>query len=391
MANKLIKGYCLFGILVILVNACTNHSNELVSPAIPETSINLKFFIGGFNQSEGEVKTGFAWALSSLGAELPNGSLDRLMLTGTGSTVYEVDLSQAGFDDEALQALGTVIATLKQSQAYAMNNYIEMGRFVMLTLNSSYHYYKITGASETLMDFRSKHKFGNSKMRVINSGVSNIDRLIEIADADKVEEIAYLATEGSGSFEEGTFLAEEFEVFDFMSNGQLRFGIYDKAGNLKAAADPSITQAGKPSKCLWCHETNIQPFFTNNPVLIGADYLSKQQFMEILNVQNQYLAHYRDTLKSEVNFSNLQDHRFLEYLYIDFMEPSLERIAQEWNMDVDEAADILEGIPTHTQLEYNIKNVYHRKDIDHLAPYATIEVPESARELSKHEPNFFVF
>lgn len=389
MANRLIKSFCFVAITLIVINACVNNSLESITPT-PDTTINLKWFNGSFSQTEDEMRTGFAWALSSLGAEIPTGSLDILM-TEITPNVYQVDLSKAAFSGNSLNALGVVVSTLKNSPAYEMNNYVEMGRFIMLTLNSSYHYYEITQLPKTLSEFKSNYEFAGKKMRIINSGISNVERLVEISEADQFGEIAYKATEGLGSFEEGTFSAVEFEVFDFMANGQLRFGLYDLSGNLKAVADPEITRAGKPGKCLWCHEINIQPFFTSNPVLSGADYLSADQFSQILNNQNLFLAEHRDALDSEINFMNLQDHRLMEYLYIDFMEPAIARIAEEWNMEIEEAEEFLKDVPTHTQSEYGIKNLFHRNDIEHLAPFSSIEVPESAREFSMNEPNFFDF
>lgn len=390
MGIKLIRIFSCIAAISILLYSCVNNTEEIVDKE-EDLIIRLKWFSGSFDQSKEEAKAGFAWTLSSLGALLPAGSVDKVM-TEFEENLFEIDLSQAGFTDEALEALGTIVSRMKSSHAYETNSYIEMGRFVMLTLNSSNHYYEITQAPKTIDEFRSNYAFNNgAKMRVIKSSISITPRLIEIAEASKYEEIAYLAVEGIGSFEDETFEAKEFEVFSFMPNGQLQFAIYDVNGRLKEAADDSFTIAGKLAKCLWCHETSIQPLFQEDPVLEGDTFISEEDFSILRDKQNLFLAEYRSSLRGDIDFFNLQDHRFQEYLYIDFMEPSIERIALEWGMGIDEVALILADVSTHTQSEYNIENVYDRNDIEPLAPYTSLAVPESAREFSKNEPNFFIF
>lgn len=388
MGNRLIRFYILITLISVLAYSCINSTEE--DDLFLDHTIRLRWFPGAFDQSKEEVRTGFAWTLSSLGAMLPAGSMDQVMIE-LDENLFEIDLSHAGFSEEALGALNVVLTRLKNSQAYQVNNYIEMGRFIMLTLNSSNHYYEITQVPKNLNDFRSRYAFNGTQMRLIKSSISITPRLFEIADATKFEEIAYLAVEGTGKFEDNSFNPKEFEVFDFLPNGQLRFAIYDINGKLKEVADEAITIAGKPGKCLWCHETGIQPLFQENPVLSGDGFISEIDFTVIRDRQNLFLAEYRGSLTNEINFFELQDHRFQEYLYIDFMEPTIERIAMEWDMDIDDVASILQDIPVHTQSEYLIENVYHRNDIERLAPFTSTEVPESAREPSSNEPNFFVF
>lgn len=388
MGNRLIRFYILITLISVLAYSCINSTEE--DDLFLDHTIRLRWFPGAFDQSKEEVRTGFAWTLSSLGAMLPAESMDQVMIE-LDENLFEIDLSRAGFSEEALGALNVVLIRLKNSHAYQVNNYVEMGRFVMLTLNSSNHYYEITRVPKTIADFRSRYSFDGEKMRIINSSVSLTQRLLEIATANQFEEIAYVAVEGEGSFEDDSFQKKEFEVLDFMPNGQLRFAIYDTNGTLKPAADEELTKAGKLSKCLWCHETNIQPLFRENAVLAGDNFLSEDEFNVILDRQNLFLAEHRDALNSEIDFSNLRDHRFLEYLYIDFMEPSADRIALEWGMSKEAVEILLGDIPTHVQLEYNIPEVYHRIDIENLAPFTSTEVPESAREPSSNEPNFFLF
>jgi hypothetical protein len=47
----------------------------------------------------------------------------------------------------------------------------------------------------------------------------------------------------------------------------------------------------------------------------------------------QLVESHRDGLDAKIDFSHLQDHRFLEYLYVSFNEPTLERLACEWRVE----------------------------------------------------------
>lgn len=382
MRNRLIQGGAVVVIIAIGVYLYWNRTK-------PENLIiHLSWHLGSFIENEQELKTGLAWALSSLGAELPKGSLDSAM-TQTSSKTFLLDLSLVGFSESAASALQEIVTQLKSSSSYQEQGHSELGRLLMLTLNSSYHYYEITGVPKTLEEFKSLYQFEGKTARVINSAVSKVQRKIEVAEAERFEQIAYISVEGLGTFQNNDFTPEEFEVMDFMPNGQLRFALYDKKGRLKQAADHVITNAGKPSKCLWCHETTIQPFFTPNPVLEGPDFLSAEDF---LNVRNQYLilaSEYKKSLKSDIDYGKKQDHAFMEKIYLGFMEPSASQLALEWELSLEDTEQKLLGLATHTQEEFKHEGLYVRADVDVLAPYEVIRVPDSPREFSKGESNFF--
>ena len=63
---------------------------------------------------------------------------------------------------------------------------------------------------------------------------------------------------GTGSIRDGTFERKDIEFLDLMKNGQLRFALYDLNGQLKTSTSPSLTAAGKPGKCVWCHQIRLQ-------------------------------------------------------------------------------------------------------------------------------------
>ena len=89
-----------------------------------------------------------------------------------------------------------------------------------------------------------------------------------------------------------------------------------------------------------------------------------------------------------VDFSQTQQHTFTELLYISFMEPSAERLSREWNLTLTEVQNRLTGLPTHTYDEFPfLGTLYHRKDIELLAPYPGLSVSDHVREQSQTEVN----
>ena len=56
----------------------------------------------------------------------------------------------------------------------------------------------------------------------------------------------------------------EFDLIDLMPNGQLRYAVYGLDGVLLPYSSSDYGLAGKPAKCMWCHEGIISPLFTNN-------------------------------------------------------------------------------------------------------------------------------
>jgi hypothetical protein len=141
------------------------------------------------------------------------------------------------------------------------------------------------------------------------------------------------------ALKDGSFQKEDIETLEFMPNGQLHFGLYDAAGNLKTAATPELTKAGKPSKCLWCHEINLNPPFFNKTDLPG--YYSTQEFKDLVARQMRLVSGYRLALKAKVDFGKTQDHTNAENLYLSFAQPTVERLAAEWNIPVDNVKSLL--------------------------------------------------
>lgn len=334
------------------------------------------------------MRTGLIWSFSFLGAALPEGSFNSSARWSDEKT-FTCDLSQLGFSSEALDALQVITERLKFSEEYDERGGIDIGRFLMLTLYSTPHYYRITGMNYSLQEMKEKYFSGNTfEFAVTNSGVAFNDRLIQMDDAASALKVFFAASEGSGNLSDSTFTALEHEVFDVMPNGQMRFALFDANGKRKLSGDSTLGIAGKPGKCMWCHESSVLPLYTTNSDLPG--YLTSQQFDDRVTNSGNLISAYRAALNSEVNYLNKQDHTKSELLYIGFMEPSAFRIAHEWGIPVSQVDAKLSGLSTHIYPEFPfLGNLYHRKEVDALAPYSAERVPESAREPSEYEPDFF--
>jgi hypothetical protein len=257
----------------------------------------------------------------------------------------------------------------------------------MLTMNSANHYNGITVADRKLSDFRKKYRFLNKKGVIINSSIAVGTRVIEISEADEFKEIAFIATEGTGSVANNTFQEKEFEVMTLMPNGQLRFALYDLSGNLKTSASPDLTAAGKPSKCLWCHEINLASTLKESPVV--PDYVTDLEYNSLIAERVKLVREYRSSLRAGVDFALTQQHTKAELLYLSFMEPSAERLALEWGLDARVVKSKLAGLNTHKNDEFPFLGdaLYSRNDVDKFSPYKVINVPDDPRNRSIYEPD----
>ena len=174
---------------------------------------------------------------------------------------------------------------------------------------------------------------------------------------ETLDQIAYFAIEGTGSIKEGTFEPKDYEVFDFMENGQPRFAIYDENGKLKSSADPILGKGGKPSKCMWCHESNIQPSFKRDP---NEKLLA---FNERINPRREALRQLQKERNLEIQFDSLAHHRNGEFPFASFMESNLYHIGQEFNLDTMMVQEKLAALKTHKSPHFpEFGFFYDRKD-----------------------------
>ena len=374
-----------FAVLVLAaLSSCSSPA-----PTDPALAIDLRWVQNYPGEKKSNVNTGLYWALSFLGAKLP-ASADILSWRGS---VVTLDLGAAQVQPGSQAAWKKLLMTLKSSDEYRRMGAIDIGRFVLLSLCSANHYYALTDTSPTFPQFLARHSFGSRQIAVVESGVAHGNRLIEVGTGGTVGSIGFVAYEGPGALKDGSFHKTDVETLEFMPNGQLHFGLYDLAGNLKSATTPGLTRAGKPSKCLWCHEINLT-----------ATHFQQDRCARLLQhatVQGSHrrarcgtVASYRQALRAKVDFRKTQDHTNAENLYTSFAQPTAERLAAEWRLPIDAVRRVLEAgkLKTHphsTEADDGIlgDQLYDRTEVDALAPYRSVRGPTDFREASSYEPD----
>ena len=375
---------CLLPFVFISIASCTyNH--------LPESNhqILLIRHRGPDLQTKDEFKTGMVWLLSYLGAKLPKESFD-MGVKFLENNKLELNIDHLEFSGPAVNSLSQLIQQIKNSEEYKITGGIDAGRFFALCFNSTYHYYQITGAPQTYSAFSNKYaSFAHKTFVCDTSSISNYSRILKYSISDlNINNNFFTAEEGSGVYSSGNFVKNGFiEAFDYMSNGQPRFVIYDAQGNLYVPSDRTIHPAGKPSKCMWCHESGMQPLFNNTPNISG--FIDKQEFLGDQQIFTTRLNEFHSKSNSMLDFNDRKAHNQAEFIYLSFYEPNAERLAEEWNFSIDEVKKVLSGIATHDNQEFSfLKKVYYREQIKKFAPFKSLEVSDQMREATSFEPNY---
>jgi hypothetical protein len=362
---------------VLMTFAC--QKDPQIPTEIEVNSINLRFYEQTELQTIQDKEKAIHWYLSYLGAQINEENLK-----WNGDT-FVLDLNILNLDNRPKKSLEQLIKLFKDSQEYKSNNFIFIGRFVMQSLNNSHHYYQIVDIPPTFKEFKAYYEFEVSGA-IVESAVSTTERRIYFYLAENGR-IASIAEElDFGGLIQSAPKVKEFEVFDIMPNGQFRYAIYDKDGYLKPWADDNFTMAGKPSKCMWCHEVNVQPAysaFTNVP-----GYNSLFQFDSLIDLSNERLKMYREGIDDEIDYGALVDHEFMEIMYSEFMEPSLNMVAEELNLDTTNVKPLLNNFETHNNTEYGWLKRYNRSEIDLLQSEKVMFVPAKSRDASSFEPYY---
>ncbi|WP_242119385.1 hypothetical protein [Aestuariivivens sediminicola] len=342
------------------------------------STINLKWNSAYQDDSIEKSITGLKWALSYLGASLPSG-----MGISHKNSVIKIDIIKLGFNFKAESYLLELLQIIKSSEEYQVNDNIDVGRFIALTIGASEHYYQIIHTPPFLEDVIDNYMFLEETGYVNNSGVALEHRIINFSEQFGLNQL-FLSTE----IDSITGEIYEYETIELLPNGQLRFGIYDSFGIRVSVADPDHTNAGKPAKCMWCHESSINPIFNVQNNYEG--YLTFNEFQNtLLDFRSSHFNNRENQFPNGVDFDQTQEHTLTELLYISFMEPSAERLSHEWNMSLEEVKSITSGIPTHEHYEFPfLGNLFHRDDIKELAPFKGLEVSTSLREQSEREVNY---
>jgi len=344
----------------------------------PETSLSLKWNKAFDDDSVKEGLYGLKWTLSFVGATLPKRDPGIYI----DDNIITIDIEKLGFTSEAQRHLRQLHDSIKVSGEYQTNQHVDLGRYVSLLLGSSQHYYALTGMPNTFEDLLGSYKLGSFKGYVTNSGVSREHRIISYSQQNGFHQL-FLSTEIDSI--SGEIL--EYETVDILPNGQPRFGIFDLEGNLKISSDPKHSNGGKPSKCIWCHESGIQPLFKTQRSVSG--YLSYPQLQDTLKAFKASHNELKEDLNDGVNYAKKQRHTTTELLYISFMEPSAHRLSLEWGIPETEIKKKLAHLKTHVHHEFPFLGaLYYRKDVAAHAPFKGLPVSGSIREPSEVEVNY---
>ena len=373
--------------MLLMLVSCSKE--ETIDTSTVETDLEYKIILNKYqndSETKAEFETGIKWCLSFLGAKLEKGSWAKGAKWLNNDKV-KINIKEFGFDKHALTQLKRIIVIYKFSEEYEVTKGIDAGRFVVSIFNNPNHYYKIVNMPAQLQDFTSKYNFLQKRAAIVESGIAFGERIISMPNTESnTDSLAYLADELYGSLSDSSHIVKENEVMDIMPNGQLRFGIYNTDEQLINGANINLSAAGKPGKCLWCHEVNIQRGYSAMTVISG--FFSPNQFDSIVDKNKNTLDNYRNNLNSEIDFSDNSQHPELEKLYIRFMEPSAKRLAAEWNITEDEVKLRLTGIATHIHPEFeDLGELYIRSEIEIYSPYQVIPSTSNARETVDYEPN----
>jgi len=313
-----------------------------------------------------------------MGAKLP-ASLTSIT---SNSNSIEIDIEKLGFNDLAKQKLNILHKRIKESNEYRRTGAIDLGRYVTLLIGASEHYYEITGVPNQLNNLLSNYTLKSEKGYVNNSDVSLEHRIISFSEQRGFNQL-FLSTETDPVT--GNDL--EFETVEILHNGQLRFGIFDQNGNRKNNADPTHSNAGKPAKCMWCHESSIQPLFSEQNNFDG--FLPYPEFRSILLGYRTSHNNLKNALIDGVDYSQTQQHTLTELLYISFMEPSAKRLSIEWGIPLSEVQSKLSDLSAHVHEEFPfLGDLYYRRDVEAYSPFEGLQVSSNVREQSEIEVNY---
>ena len=367
----------LFFLLLIFISCESNTYSDLIET--PQPSLNLKWNKAYPDDTIDKSIIGLKWALSYIGAELP---VNKVGISYSNTTIV-IDINKLGFNQNAIEKLNVLHTRIIASQEYKINNSIDLGRYITLLLGASEHYYEIVGTPRTLTEVLNQYTLLPQKGYVNNSGVSLEHRIIQFSEQKGFNQL-FLSEEVDPVSGE----IYEYETIELLPNGQLRFGIFNVNGNRKPSADPSHSNAGKPAKCMWCHESTINQLFT--PQLDFTGYLNASQLQNTLIGFRDSHHNLKIALTNGVDFSQTQQHTLTELLYISFMEPSANRLSLEWNLPLNQVQNLLSSLSTHQYDEFPfLGNLYYRNDIENLAPFQGLFVSSSVREPSVTEVNHF--
>jgi hypothetical protein len=301
-------------------------------------------WIRGYEPEDWErAQQGLWWSLAVLGAVPPEVSRAiHVVSESDDEVVFDLDLVESGLPERALGAIRVATEDTLASDERAIWGSVDLGRWIMRLVYEPWVYYAATGTCRTLDGWTSARL--EPQPLVYGVTVSNLEkdkhRLLELNPMPgAIEEIAFRATEGSGSIVDGTFEPLEFEILDVLPNGLHHYAVYDGDGALLPGGTPGISTAGQPGRCMWCHEgqwvqrgsdENVSP----EPYLSYGDFQIESENVDVITDAR------RKATNSIVDFPQ-PVHTWGEWLANMFLDSSPERLAREWHTTPEEVDRIL--------------------------------------------------
>jgi hypothetical protein len=365
--------------IIVFVGTCISFygcKHDPVDYQEPLPQITLRWNKAYETETIDQVVIGLNWTLANVGAkyEIP------FRIENGNQILLNVD--DLGFSVKAERQFKRLHEKIKNTEEYKHWGAIDLGRYVTLILGASEHYYTINQVPERLSEVMNRYQLEQESGYVTNSGISSHHRIISFSK--QVGWSQFFLSKETDSLS-GNIL--EYETIEIMENGHLKFGVYDVDSNRVNVADPLFSGAGKPAKCMWCHESKISPLF--NPQKSISGYLTYLQFKDSLDQFALDLKQKQFQNKLGIDFSQVRDHTQMELLYISFMNPSAIRLANEWGMSISAVESKLQGLSTVSNLEHPfLGKLYQRIEIKYLAPYLGAKVSTSVREFSVEEVNY---
>ncbi len=368
--------------LVITILFCSMISciHDPISP-IPDSpdEIQLKWNASYENDKIDDAILGLNWALSQVGGKNTRNSTNGFEINEQTITL---NLNQIQFSEKGYLAMFSLHQSLKNSETYYKNGSIDVGRYITLLIGSSIHYYRFVNMPAHLSEVISKYKLQPQKGFLNNSAISPNHRTLAFSAPEHLNQL-FLSSE----IDSVTGRTIEFETMELGSNGQIIFGIFDADSHLVNSADPSISASGKPAKCMWCHESKINPLFRTQSDSLG--FLTANQLRDSLVSFRQIHIESQSHLSSGIYYSKLEAHVQMELQYILFKQPSPMRLANEWNMTQNKVETLLANQPRFTYPEFPFLPAgYIRNNIESYAPFIGLLTSKSVREPSPYEVNY---
>jgi hypothetical protein len=353
--------------------------HDPVSPIpISPNDIQLKWNPSHSTEKMEDAITGLNWALSMVGGTNTNNSTNGFIVNGTS---ISLNLSQINFSAQGHSALFSLHKAIQNSDEYRNTHHIDLGRYITLLIGSSAHYYRIVDVPLHLKQVVSSYQIQPSQGFVNNSSISDHHRTIRFSAQNGLNQL-FISTEVDSV--NGTIL--EFETMELMANGQFKFAIFDADSHRISSAYKTGNNAGKPAKCMWCHESNVNPLFKSQNDYSG--FLTFQQLQDTLLHFNNEIKTKQSFVNQGVNFTNTQAHTQMELQYIMFKQPSVSRLANEWGMTETEVKNMLANYTPNSYPEFPFLDPgYNRTEIEVYAPFNGLRTSLNVREFSPIEVN----